>query len=704
MTNLLPVLSLALVAATGSGFAQDVPAAVEAAPGPQIAYQGRLLEAALPVTGSRSFVFSILDAAGTELWNSGIQTVAVSNGLYAVVLGGSGMPAIPPGLLTRASLKLRLSIGGVLLTPDVDLVSAFQARSAWEVTGAFAGDVSGTQNALRVVALQGVPLDLGAGPSTGQVLAFDGSRWAPTSVVGSLGPQGPAGPTGPTGPAGSRGATGAQGATGPAGVAGPAGATGIPGPTGVQGATGPQGATGAQGATGDPGPTGATGPAGATGLTGLPGLMGPAGPSGLLPWVEATGPVAAAVNTAYFASSASQVVVTLPSGPAVGDSLRLVGTGSGGWKLAQNASQWIAGAAITATGTGDFSWSLRQGSVGSSWMHIASSADGATLAAAPASGGIYTSTDGGATWAQRAGAGSRSWSCLASDGSGAKLAAIGQADDGSSAQLFTSADGGATWTPRIKTGLDAVALSGDGTRLLLASSYAGASNYLKYLYRSSDLGANLELVYSHSGSLGNQCPWSAVAVSNDGSRMAAAATGDIPILTSSGSGASGSWTAQAGSGVHQWYSVAMSAGGTKLAACYPLGMFTSTDSGVTWVSRDSSRLWTRVASSSDGSRLAGGTFGSSVFHSTDSGATWNATGVNATYFGIASSSDGLRLAAAETTALRTATWSSAGGPITATTVGTSGWLAGGANSAVLLVFLGGGRFQILSHEGSLSGN
>ena len=52
--------------------AQLLPAAaVAAAPTPVLAYQGRLLEASLPVTGARTFTFSVLDSSGTELWNSG---------------------------------------------------------------------------------------------------------------------------------------------------------------------------------------------------------------------------------------------------------------------------------------------------------------------------------------------------------------------------------------------------------------------------------------------------------------------------------------------------------------------------------------------------------------------------------------------------------------------------------------------------------
>ncbi len=76
-----PVL-VAIIAGVTPLLAQyEVPAAATpAAPAPVLAYQGRLLEKTLPVTGVRTFTFSILDGAGAELWNSGAQPVSVNNG------------------------------------------------------------------------------------------------------------------------------------------------------------------------------------------------------------------------------------------------------------------------------------------------------------------------------------------------------------------------------------------------------------------------------------------------------------------------------------------------------------------------------------------------------------------------------------------------------------------------------------------------
>lgn len=193
--------------------------APEAPPPPVVAYQGRLVESGVPVTGSRTFTFALLDGAGVELWASGAQSLAVTNGLYSALLGGTGMPAIPASVLGRAVLKLHITVAGVALSPDVDLVPALQARSAFEVSGAFAGDVTGTQAATTVAGLHGIPLDLtSVPPRPGQGLVYTGLKWAPGTVAGTPGPAGPTGPAGPQGPAGPTGATGAQGPAGPAGA------------------------------------------------------------------------------------------------------------------------------------------------------------------------------------------------------------------------------------------------------------------------------------------------------------------------------------------------------------------------------------------------------------------------------------------------------------------------------------------------------
>lgn len=300
---------------------QTMPTAADVAPLPTIAYQGRLMEGGVGVTGVRQFVFSILDSTGVEQWNSTAQTLTVTEGLYSVVLGTTGMTALPVALLGKAELKLHVTVSGQVLTPDVDIVPAFQARSAWELAGSFNGDVNGTQNQTLVMKLQGLPLDLiTTPPSAGQALVFNGSKWLAGSVAGT------AGPTGPQGPAG---ATGAQGPIGPQGLMGLTGAIGTPGLNGLDGkailsGSGSPVAASAAGAAGDfyldtttsllygpkagptwvgltgvslvgpagpaGGPVGPTGPAGPTGPQGVAGPTGPVGPIGLVGPLGPVGP------------------------------------------------------------------------------------------------------------------------------------------------------------------------------------------------------------------------------------------------------------------------------------------------------------------------------------------------------------------------------------------------------------------------------
>ena len=81
------VATLVALGALGTARAQVLPetaasqAVSDPTPTPLLAYQGRLLEAGVGANGARSFVFSLLDPTGTELWNSGAQTLTVANGL-----------------------------------------------------------------------------------------------------------------------------------------------------------------------------------------------------------------------------------------------------------------------------------------------------------------------------------------------------------------------------------------------------------------------------------------------------------------------------------------------------------------------------------------------------------------------------------------------------------------------------------------------
>ena len=115
------------------------------------------------------------------------------------------------------------------------------------------------------------------------------------------------------------------------------------------------------------------------------------------------------------------------------------------------------------------------------------------------------------------------------------------------------------------------------------------------------------------------------------------------------------WT-QTSAPNENWYSIASSADGTKLAAvAYNGGIYVSTDSGLIWAltSAPDTNLWTSIASSSDGSKLAAVGYNAVICTSTNAGATWSQSG-NVGMMGgngfpwwlcIASSADGTKLAA-----------------------------------------------------------
>jgi hypothetical protein len=143
-----------------------------------------------------------------------------------------------------------------------------------------------------------------------------------------------------------------------------------------------------------------------------------------------------------------------------------------------------------------------------------------------------------------------------------------------------------------------------------------------------------------------------IVSSADGKRLAATVGGfasgsDGPIYTSTNAGVT--WTPRGP--VAQWYGIAASADGMRLAAVvYGGGIYTSTNGGATWTQSSAPyNYWDCIASSADGTRLAAGIHQGpdGIYFSTNSGATWTLTGAPAQDFqSIASSADGLRMAAA----------------------------------------------------------
>ena len=99
-----------------------------------------------------------------------------------------------------------------------------------------------------------------------------------------------------------------------------------------------------------------------SGLSFSTGTLSASGGGTGLTWVDqTTTTVTASVNHGYIADNASLVTVTLPGTAAVGDIIRVVGKGAGGWKVAQPTGTTINfGSSATTTGTGGSLASVNQ--------------------------------------------------------------------------------------------------------------------------------------------------------------------------------------------------------------------------------------------------------------------------------------------------------------------------------------------------------
>jgi hypothetical protein len=81
------LLILFIVLALAAGLLAEVPHT--------ISYQGRLTDNGIPVNGLKSVTFTIYNAGGVPVWNSGTVNVAFTDGLFTIELGQSPQPSLP---------------------------------------------------------------------------------------------------------------------------------------------------------------------------------------------------------------------------------------------------------------------------------------------------------------------------------------------------------------------------------------------------------------------------------------------------------------------------------------------------------------------------------------------------------------------------------------------------------------------------------
>lgn len=392
---------------------------------------------------------------------------------------------------------------------------------------------------------------------------------------------------------------------------------------------------------------------------------------GLLSWIPTSSTAqTAAVNKGYLMTNNTLATVTLPATPALADIIRVSGSGTAGWKIAQNADQSIRIKSLP--GNIGVNWFARENN--RAWSAVASSEDGLKLVAVVNGGQIYTSNNGGTNWTARDS--NRGWSAAASSADGIKLFATVNGG-----KVYTSTNSGASWTPRENNrSWISVASSSDGNTLI-----AGVSGDLNYV--SFNSGVSWATYPIASGGK--------LALSADGLKAVVVVNGG-QIYTSPNSGIT--WTPRDSN--RNWSSVASSADGIKLVATVNGGqIYTSTDYGVTWTPRDGNRSWTGVASSADGTRLVATVSGGQIYTSIDSGITWTARDSNRGWTGVASSASGDRIAATVSTGQ---IYSSDNlNPVT--TSGAAGYLLGEQYSAIELQYVGNNQFIPLSHEGFIGG-
>ena len=83
-------------------------------------------------------------------------------------------------------------------------------------------------------------------------------------------------------------------------------------------------------------------------------------------------------------------------------------------------------------------------------------------------------------------------------------------------------------------------------------------------------------------------------------------------------------------------------GQNKLRLLYGGQIYVSTDSGNTWTAKESNRSWFSVAMSADGTKQTAVVYGGQIYVSTDSGNTWTAKESNRNWWSVAMSADGTK--------------------------------------------------------------
>ncbi|HXC36200.1 MAG TPA: hypothetical protein VNV43_10020, partial [Candidatus Acidoferrales bacterium] len=159
-----------------------------------------------------------------------------------------------------------------------------------------------------------------------------------------------------------------------------------------------------------------------------------------------------------------------------------------------------------------------------------------------------------------------------------------------------------------------------------------------------------------------------------------------------------------------WNAVALSADGSKMAAAVSNGtIYVSSNFGSTWSHNAPAENWVSMASSSDGSKLVAVAAKGGIFTSSNWGVTWtletnNNASASANWSCVTSSSSGSVLAAGINNTLTTSTYgiyTSQAATQTQTTAGTGGYINGAQGSSAELQCVGNNQWMPVSSSGTL---
>jgi photosystem II stability/assembly factor-like uncharacterized protein len=235
------------------------------------------------------------------------------------------------------------------------------------------------------------------------------------------------------------------------------------------------------------------------------------------------------------------------------------------------------------------------------------------------------------TWTQTS-APTNNWAWIVSSADGSKLAAtVYQA-------CYTSTNAGNTWNSNslpFTASIPLLAASADGSRLVLALSNSG----------EIDVSTNWGLSWTKSTNY-IEAAWVSFVSSADGKRLVLT-EGVSTVHASTNSGATWFTLTQLPNNGSDPQYAAISADGNTVVALNNRCLCSTTNFGASWATNNSPPPCRAIAASADCTKLATAPYGGNIYTSADSGMTWieQTNSPNLLWSSIASSADGTKLAA-----------------------------------------------------------